>query len=114
MHLNMAISNDADFAEVWRRGLGGLGTLDPEERWRWNHYAYAIFDLQETIYTQWRRQMLSDGDWAKYQAALANYLSSSGMREYWSETKDSFHPEFQRLVEGLEPKPLGLTTFPSN
>ena len=114
MGLMASIVNDGEFADIWRRGLAGLDSLSPEDRWRWNHNAYATFDTSEIAFSQWRRKMLSDGDWAKYQVSLANYLTSPGMREYWKETRNAFNPEFQELVDNLEPEQLGLTTFPSS
>ena len=114
MGLMAAVANDGEFADIWHRGLADLNSLSPEERFRWSHNANATLDTSEIAFSQWQRKMLSDGDWAKYEVSLANYLSTSGIREYWSETRDAFHPDFQQLVENLEPRPLGLTTFPSS
>jgi hypothetical protein len=109
----LAICINGEFAEIWRRGLGDLSLLSVEERWRWNHHAYAKWDSLEISHTHWRRRMLSDGDWEKIRVVIANYLTSPGLRTYWGEAKESFHPDFQQLVESVEPKSLGLTTFPS-
>jgi hypothetical protein len=113
MGLMAAISNDREFADIWQRGLADLKSLSPEERFRWSHNAYATLDTSEIAFSQWQRKMLSDGDWEKYRVSLANYFTSPGIREYWSETRDAFHPDFQQLVDDLEPRQLGLTTFPS-
>ena len=110
----LAISINGELAEIWRRGLGDLSLLSVEERWRWNHHAYATWDSLELSHTQWRRRMLSDGDWEKTRVVIANYLTSPGLRQYWDETKGSFNTDFQQLVESVEPKSLGLTTFPSD
>ena len=110
----LAIATDPEFSDIWRRGLADLSTLSVEERFRWNYFAYASWDSWEIAHTQWRRRMLSDGDWVKYQRIIEMQMAAPGIREYWSETKEAYHPEFRKLVEGVEPKPLDLTTFPEH
>ncbi len=110
--LSLAISSDTEFSDIWARGLANLGSLSPKERFRWNFHAYACWDAWEIAHSQWRRSMLSAGDWSKYVRIIEHQLATPGMREYWNETREAYHPEFRKLVESIEPKPLGLTAFP--
>ena len=113
MGLMSAVANDGEFADIWLRGLADLNSLSALERVRWSHNAYATLDTSEIAFSQWQRKMLSDGDWAKYRVSLENYLTYPGILVYWSQSRDAFHPDFQQLVDNLEPKSLGLTAFPS-
>ena len=75
LDLCLALSNDGEFANIWRRGLEDPTTLDSDERFRWNYHAYAVWDSYEINFTQWQRGVLSDGDWDKWRRAIKNYLT---------------------------------------
>jgi hypothetical protein len=113
LNLCLAISNDGEFANIWRRGLKDLSTLDADELFRWNQHAYAVWDSYEINFLQWRRGALSDGDWVKWQRVIKNYKTQPGMQEYWQEAKNAFHPDSQEIVDKLEPELIGITGWPS-
>ena len=109
LDLCLALSNDREFASIWRRGLDDRDSLDADEHFRWGYHAYAVWDSYEINFIQWQRGVLTDGDWAKWQTVIRNYLSKPGMQQYWQESKRAFHPEFQQLVDALEPQAIGIS-----
>ena len=52
MGLMSAVANDAEFADIWLRGLADLNSLSTVERFRWSHNAYATLETNEIAFSQ--------------------------------------------------------------
>lgn len=95
------ISGSADFARIWRLGLGGVETLSEDERVRFIVHANAIFRFFEASRLQWRHRQLDNEHWQNIEAFLKDYASQPGIAQFWATRRHMHSSEFRTWYEAL-------------
>ena len=97
----LAIAADKELADVFSRGLGDLGSLEPVEHVRFTMIMSAIIGGSEAAFGDHALGLSSD---SILQDALnrLRFLESPGGRQWWSHNKTHFNADFRDwLTESL-------------
>jgi len=100
-HVNVAVIQNSELTRIWLAGTEGRGTLNPEERHKFDFTLLSYFHVFETLHYQAR---LGAGDQDLVMAeerSLRNLLLLPGVRDWWSENPYAFGPEFRSYIGRL-------------
>lgn len=100
-HLNGLLASDASLAQVFRRGLQDLSSLDPDERIRFDFLVLGAFRIFETLFYQSRQGTGEQVLWRAEEGTMRALLSNPGLRDWWNSNPLSFTPQFRTLVDTL-------------
>jgi hypothetical protein len=99
---------DPEVAELSRRGLADLSSLDESEAARFRMWMLGMAQSHDNAYYQYRIGMLDEERWQKHRAAVKLFYESPGAVQWWEgHPKELFSSEFVALVEeivGEEPE----------
>lgn len=98
---NLRIASEESFYLLFCRGMFEPSKLREEEIFRFDLAAYSMFDMFETLHATWKRSGLTDQDWGKWEAIIANYLAQEGIQKFWSRLSHQFTVDFQDFVQNL-------------
>ena len=105
------VSSDSEIAKLVRRGFIDPGSLDDDDTMRFDCIIAALFQNFEAAFAQWRRGVLTDDDWVKWEVLIKQYMAQPGVQEYWFRSVSAFNPAFQRYVEELGPEEMYSYTY---
>jgi len=100
--LLLQLSRDDDTVVFWRSALTDPTDLDPSARFRRDMIAYAVAEGWEMAYMQWRRGVLSDRDWEKWDRIIASYMVLPEFREFWETSSINLGADFRAYVDQLQ------------
>ena len=96
--------NDADFADIHRRG--NLGEeLTELERYRFRYHYLGVFRYFENVHYQYRQGLFDETEFAAQKEAWKGVMSSELVVEFWCGYGNSVSPEFRAEIDNL------LTTY---
>ena len=95
------IIENADFASIWRRGLGDPGDLNDDERVRFIAYTSAQFRFFESSRVQWLQRQLDDEHWQNIEAQVKNFAAQPGVQAWWKLRRDWHSAAFCAWFESL-------------
>ena len=101
--LLLRIALDQPTYTLFYAGIHDPDSLEEEQRFRFHMLFYTIFDQWETIFSNWRRGRVSQEDWDKWEAVIANYLTMPGVQVFWSRLSVQFTASFRDYINALEP-----------
>ena len=93
------LSTNPELAEIFRRGIYNRNTLTPTERLQFNTYCYGYYNQIDFIFEQYSNGQVSERTWRKIEKELPVWVSFPGGREWWSEDKQRFSPEFIAFLD---------------
>src|ERR1043166_9651141 len=93
---------NAEMARIWRAGLENLDSLAAEEKARFFHATHQFLKALETIHFHHTNALMDEQLWLGWQELLRHYISSPGMRHYWSFCNQLFSERFRKYVSSLE------------
>lgn len=99
---NLRIVSEESLYLLFCRGMFEPGKLREEEVFRFDLAAYTMFDMFETLHANWKRGGLTDQDWPKWDAIIANYLAQDGIQQFWSRLSHQFTKDFQDYIDSLQ------------
>lgn len=99
----LQIASDGELASIFRRGQIDPTSLDDDEAFRLDCLLYAIFEIWETTFSNWRKGALSDQDWEKWETVMAFYLSQRGAQSFWDRFRGNFGSEFRQFLDTVQP-----------
>jgi hypothetical protein len=97
-----AIAENADFADIWARGLKDPRALTEVEWVRFVAFASAQFRLYDASRVQWLRGRLDDEHWYAVEHHALSLGNQPGMAAAWKLRGYWHSPEFRAWFEGLE------------
>jgi len=93
---------DSDFARIYAKGALDISSLDEEERFRFDHYAYSIFRSFENLFYQYNQGVVEPALWTGYHELLTQYRAIPGFVSWWESGQGYFSEEFRICVEAIE------------
>jgi len=102
IELNSWIARDASLARIYRVGAENLADLTQDERAQFDFMLLSVFRAYETTFYQHEVGTLDDALYQSIMRDISLVLAASGVRQWWTETRFSFSPEFRRYVESKE------------
>jgi hypothetical protein len=99
------ITEYADFARIWRRGLDGLAALTEDERTRFVAFSSGVFRFFEASRLQWRHGHLDAEHWQNVDAFLRDIANQPGIADFWSMRRHLHSTEFRAWFESLPHAP---------
>lgn len=94
------IVNDPAIAKLWLAGLADPSALDPADRFRHNMLLSELFWAAFHNFDRRRSGVRRAHAWQP--AGFDRLLASPGGQKFWSQTRASFEPEFQRAVDAIQ------------
>jgi hypothetical protein len=98
-----SIIDNADFAEIWSRGLSDPKALTEAEWVRFVAYASALFRQYESSRVQWRNGRLDDEHWHTIERQAISFGHLPGLKAAWQLRGHWYSPDFRAWFESLEP-----------
>lgn len=94
--LRLMLVQDAEATRILSAGLGGVSSLDQDERGRFNLLLAVIFD-----HLQFAFQRREEGlvEWDAQEAVIRSYVFQPGVQEWWNTGKVILDAPFVRYVE---------------
>ena len=100
-HVNMAVSQQPELADIWVRGTADREALTPAERHRFDMTLLSYFHVFETMHyeahagTGERALVIAEG------RSMEALLATPGVRAWWADNPYAFGPEFRAEVDRL-------------
>ena len=98
-----SIIDNADFAEIWCRGLSDPKALTETEWVRFVAYASALFRQYESSRVQWRNGRLDDEHWHTIEKQAVSFGHLPGLKAAWRLRGHWYSRDFRAWFENLEP-----------
>lgn len=98
-----SIIDNADFAQIWCRGLSDPKALTESEWVRFVAYASALFRQYESSRVQWRNGRLDDEHWHTVEQQAVSFGHLPGLKAAWALRGHWYSPDFRAWFENLEP-----------
>jgi hypothetical protein len=100
--IGLALSESADLADLWVRGLKDLDALTPPERARFiNYFTYAL-RIWEQLHLQNLTGVMDRELWDANVKILADIRNTPGTMAAWKIRRHIFTPRFQAFYESLD------------
>jgi hypothetical protein len=93
--------NEPEFAELTIRARDGIDTLNETETLRFTHYCYAFFNTWEQGFLLHRDGLMTDEQWAGWDAGMTAGAGGSATREVWSQIRRYYSRGFQDHVSDV-------------
>ena len=98
--IRMAIVENRDVAEIWRKGLHGEGELDATDQFRLESMLAEQLWVAYHVWERTRRGVLTEGTFDQAVAPLTPaWLSTPGGAPWWSIAKRNYPPLFAADVD---------------
>jgi hypothetical protein len=94
-----SLSTNPNLAQLLSRGSQDYSSLSYDERLQFGSYWASAFIGAEASLLQWKRGNLDEAVWQRDLSTIRPWLSSPGVREWYSRNSIEFTPEFAALVE---------------
>lgn len=98
-----SIIDNADFAQIWSRGLADPKGLTDSEWVRFVAYASALFRQYESSRVQWQHGRLDDEHWHTIEKQAISFGHLPGLEAAWKLRGHWYSPDFRIWFESLEP-----------
>lgn len=95
------ITGSADFARIYRVGLGGLEALSEDDRVRFIVFMTGAFRFFEASRLQWRHKQLDNEHWQNVEAMLKDMASRPGIDQFWRIRRHMHSAEFAAWYQAL-------------
>jgi hypothetical protein len=92
------ISDNAELAEIYLRGMGDYNSLDTLEKLRFSTFFARFMRILESTYSRHMNNQLDPTIWRGWDEGLRDFYSHPGLQEWWSSRCHWFTPEFQELI----------------
>jgi len=96
---------DAQFASIWRRGLGDFDRLDEDERVRFLAFTSALFRFYDASRIQMLHGQLDPEHWRTIEQQVISLAGQPGIRAWWKLRRAWHSEDFQRLFESVPAAP---------
>lgn len=100
-----SLFDDAEMANIWRRGLRDLASLNDDERVRFLAFTSALFRFYESSRVQMRRGQLDGEHWRTIEQQMISLAGQPGILAWWQLRRGWHSEDFQRLFDSISPAP---------
>jgi hypothetical protein len=93
--------NNAEMANVWRRGLDDFSSLSPDEEVRFLAFASSLFRYYDASRVQWRHGQLDNEHWHTITQQVVSLAHRPGIMAWWKLRRSWHSPDFQHWIESM-------------
>ena len=97
--LNQSVAQSAELADVFRRGLEDLDSLDPTERVRFFAHLTTAIRGWEKMFLVRKRGALDEELWSGSHESFKSACRAPGVRAYWRIRRSTFCQDFRDYVD---------------
>jgi len=98
-----SLVDNGEFAQIWRKGLADLATLNADEHVRFIAFASTLFRFYESSQVQWLRGQLDREHWHTIVQQAATLSGQPGIQGWWMLRKSWHSTAFREWFEALKP-----------
>ena len=95
------ISDNGEFAHIWRVGLADYESLNPDERARFLAFTSTLFRFYESSQVQMLRGALDKEHWRTIEHQATDLVSQPGIQSWWAHRRHWHSARFQAWLEAL-------------
>jgi len=96
--LYSVVSDNAEFADIYLRGVTDYNSLDSVEKLRFSGFFARLLRLQDSMYSRYRQDQLDPTIWSSYEESMRDFFSYAGLQDWWDSRSHWFTPEFRKLI----------------
>jgi hypothetical protein len=100
--LVQSVVDDADFAQIWGRGITKPEELADADWVRFVAYASALFRLWESSRVQWLNRRLDAEHWQTIEQQVIHFAPLPGIQAAWKLRGRWHSPAFQKWLESFD------------
>ena len=98
--LNAQVSGNAEFAELWLKGIGSFDSLSEAERTRLVLFSRSAIVHWHNMFKLHRQALLPDSDWQEVVWLIENVICGrQDTLEAWKLFRGSFDPAFREFLD---------------
>jgi len=94
-----SLSDNADLAAIWLRGVQSFEDLNPVEKLRFGAALARVFVLSEGLYLFYLDGALASELWRGFEQTTADLITCPGVQAWWATRKHWHTARFRTLVD---------------
>jgi hypothetical protein len=98
--LYAVVSENAEFADLFLRGMTEYKSLDSVEKLRFSAFFSRLMRIHESMNSRHRQKLLDPTIWQSYEESMRDYFNYAGLRDWWATRSHWFTPEFREFISG--------------
>lgn len=108
------ISDNAEFADIYLRGMTEYNSLDRVERLRFSGFFSRLMRIFDSMFSRHRQNALDPTLWPSYEESMRDFFSHAGLRDWWVSRSHWFTPELRELVSEWIAEERNSTMYDQN
>jgi hypothetical protein len=97
--INVSIAESSDLARIVRLGESDPSLLDPDEYFRFSHFARMRFGAWEAVHNHYAVGRIDLHTWNIWNSFYLDLLDSPGYRRVWKDIEQWYEPEFRSILQ---------------
>ncbi len=107
--MQSALSQDSETSVIFSKGVADPSKLTPRERLQFTWAMYELFGAFEFMFLASKTSSIPEEVWQRWSAAVAFWLSFSGVQAWWQVRPIPFTDSFSSYIESvLENNPTNV------
>lgn len=99
--MQAALSQDSEASVIFSKGVADPSNLRPRERMQFTWAMYELFGAFEFMFLASKTNSIPEEVWRRWSAAVAFWLSFSGVQTWWKMRPIPFTDSFSSYIESL-------------
>lgn len=99
--MQAALSQDSETSVIFSKGVADVSKLTPKERMQFTWAMYELFGAFEFMFLASKTKSIPEEVWQRWSAAVAFWLSFSGVQAWWNVRPIPFTASFTSYIESL-------------
>jgi hypothetical protein len=95
------IANSTELTSIFRRGLADIGSLDPDERIRFNFLFSMLVSQTQSTFEDSESGILDRDVFETVSVSVFHMLSTPGGSQFWKEFRGGYVPEFRERIDDV-------------
>ena len=98
---NLQLAQDRALTELWRQGTRQIDELDEIDRERYFNLLTWWLMLHESIYHQWRKQLIDEDTYRSWTRDLEYFAERQQLGNHWTQLSSYFESSFAEHVTAI-------------
>jgi hypothetical protein len=98
---NLQLIQDREMATLWEEGNGLWDKMDAIDRGRYKNLLIWWLLLHESIYHQWRKNLLDTETYNAWEHDLRHFIKTKNVSFHWNDMKGAFETGFAQHISQI-------------
>jgi hypothetical protein len=103
-NLSGEIGRNSVMADIMRRGMPDIESLEPTERLQLSMTLISLFRNYENIFYQYRQNMIEEHVWNGWRSSMTRTFWAPGVQLWWQTWRVDCAPDFRDFLESSSPR----------